>query len=89
MTETNRAWATPINSATMRKRSKLFVDGRLLVFPAAFLGGALFVPGSTSLWFIAIGLASYAVAKALFMRWPWLIDDVQDEMTHPYEMADR
>ncbi len=86
---TKREWATPINSATMRKRSKLFVDGRLIIFPASCLVGGIFVPGTTSIYFILTGFVLYGLAKALFMRWPWLIDDIQAEMTFPYELADR
>ena len=83
-----REWVTPVNSATMRKRSKLFVDGRLIVFPAAFIVGGIFVPGTTSLYFLAIGFVIYALERSLFMRWPWFIDDMQAEMAYPYELAD-
>jgi len=86
---TKREWATPINSSTMRKRSKLFVDGRLIIFPAACIAGGIFVPGTISIYFIVTGFVLYALAKALFMRWPWFIDDIQAEIAFPYELADR
>jgi hypothetical protein len=88
MAAAKREWATPINSASMRKQSIAFVDGRLLPFPAAFFVGAVFTPGTTSLNFVAIGAVCYLLARALFMRAPWAIDDVLAELAYHYELPD-
>ena len=72
----------------MRKRSKLFVDGRLLVFPLAFGVGALFVRGWTSLIFLGVAALIYALERWQFANFPWFIDDIQAEMALSYELTD-
>jgi hypothetical protein len=88
MSTARREWATTINSATMRKQSIAFIDGRLLVFPAVFFVGAVFTPGTTSFYFIAIAAASYGLARALYMRAPWAIDDCLAEYAYHYVLPD-
>ena len=87
---TNRPWARPIDSATMRKRSKLFVDGRLILFPGLIiLCGVLFVHGVfNSFCFVLLGVGLYLALRAQFAFFPWLIDDFQSEMAFPYELPD-
>jgi hypothetical protein len=87
---TNRPRTNPINSATMRKRSKLFVDGRLVLFPGLLiLCGVLFVHGVfNSSCFVLAGCGVYLVLRAQFAYFPWIIDDFQSEMAYPYEYHD-
>jgi hypothetical protein len=87
---TNRPWASAIDSATMRKRSKLFVDGRLVLFPGLIiLCGVLFVHGVfNSFCFVLLGVGLYLALRAQFAFYPWLIDDFQSEMAFPYELPD-
>ena len=74
----------------MRKRSKLFVDGRLILFPGLIiLCGVLFVHGVfNSFCFVLLGVGLYLALRAQFAFFPWLIDDFQSEMAFPYELPD-
>ncbi len=74
----------------MRKRSKLFVDGRLILFPGLIiLCGVLFVHGVfNSFCFVLLGVGLYLALRAQFAFFPWLIDDFQSEMAFPYELSD-
>ena len=74
----------------MRKRSKLFVDGRLILFPGLIiLCGVLFVHGVfNSFCFVLLGVGLYLALRAQFAFFPWLIDDFQSEMAFPYELTD-
>jgi hypothetical protein len=84
----SREPSTPINRAALDKQSIAFVDGRLLPLPAINFACAMFTPGTTSLYFLLGCALTYALARFQFLRWPWLIDDIEAEIAYHFWLPD-